>query len=190
MDWKNNISKASLQVIRNAFAKQPAIIKLADEIYQLRQRGQFIEALKKCELMESKFEQFGEKYIDKVRNTAEQVPLHKLGFREDDSLSIYSLLIAVYMSLDVIDTAIKDIDEILQKKDPTLRFEIFKNLQELRSMNQIHLETIQSSAYVNDLAWGDSCDEMYSMLVNKAKKLLKKKGDKSWGKNFDRLNKK
>lgn len=41
---------------------------------------------------------------------------------------------------------------------------------------------------MNNMFWGDKCDDMYSMMHNKAKAIIRKrKEDKNWNRDFDEM---
>ena len=46
-----------------------------------------------------------------------------------------------------------------------------------------------NSEYLKDNAWGDKCDDMYEMMRNKAKSIIRKRKSDKWGKNFEKYKK-
>jgi hypothetical protein len=91
----------------------------------------------------------------------------------------------------MIESAVMDMDDILHKYDKDLNMEMFNDMRQVMDMCKSKLQYLQeNSGYMSDLVWGDRCDDMYSMLKSKAGSIMnKRKTDKNYGSNSDKLKK-
>jgi hypothetical protein len=65
------------------------------------------------------------------------------------------------------------------------------DLKELSEMIQAKMKYwSENSQYLNDNEWGARVDDMYQMMKNKAKSIIRKRKSDSWGKNFEKYNNK
>ena len=65
------------------------------------------------------------------------------------------------------------------------------DLKELSEMIQAKMKYWgENSQYLNDNEWGARVDDMYQMMKNKAKSIIRKRKSDSWGKNFEKYNNK
>ena len=103
----------------------------------------------------------------------------------EDRESILALGIVMFMACDIIESAIIDTNDMLHKHDKELSFEMFNDIQQLSKMAKEKLKFLQNnSGYMKDLVWADKCDNMYQMMLSKAKSIMRKRKSKDWGKNM------
>jgi hypothetical protein len=95
------------------------------------------------------------------------------------------------MCADIIKSSVLDMDSILHKYDKNMYMEMFNDIRQVMEMSEQKLSYLQkNSGYLKDLVWGEKCDNMYSLMCNKAKSIMnKRKNDPNWGKNTERFDK-
>jgi hypothetical protein len=61
---------------------------------------------------------------------------------------------------------------------------MFNDLSRLAKMAKEKLQFLQdNSGYAKDVVWADKCDNMYELLRNKARSIIRRrKNDPNWGK--------
>ena len=94
------------------------------------------------------------------------------------------------MAIDIAESCLIDINDVLHRTDKTLNYEMHDDLKELSELIQAKMKYwSENSQYLNDNEWGVRVDNMYQMMKNKAKSIISKRKSDSWGKNFEKLNK-
>jgi hypothetical protein len=80
------------------------------------------------------------------------------------------------MACDIIESGVLDINDALHRVDKSLEIVQFDELKELAKEVKKKLNYLQRTEnYMNMNTWGDKCDNMYQMMRNKAKAIIKKK---------------
>ena len=83
---------------------------------------------------------------------------------------IMTLIITIYMATDIIESSVLDFNaEIHKSLGPEYNLDMFNPLQDCLKKAQQGLEFLNAnSPYMKRDAWGDQCDNMYTMLRHKA----------------------
>ena len=82
-----------------------------------------------------------------------------------------------------------DFNDVLKRVDDTLVMEQFDDIRNLSKSAKEKLRFLsKNSKLMKDLAWAYKCDDMYDMMKNKAKSILRKRASKDWGKNMEKFN--
>lgn len=113
-------------------------------------------------------------YIDEMEKDVEHIDINTLKLSAQQQKKLMEITITMFMACDMIETAIIDFNDEIKKTDPALEFNMFDDIRELNSKVKVKLEYLRkNSSYMKDLTWADECDNMYSMLRNKARKIVK-----------------
>lgn len=84
-------------------------------------------------------------------------------------------MVTLFLAADIIDTAAMDFNDVLHKTDTTCDMVPFDDLRKLAKEAKGKLEWFSKhSVYMKDVAFGDKSDNMYRLLRNKAKALIRK----------------
>ena len=178
-----------LRQIRNSFEDDPQIKQMRIRQDVLLRSGNAVQALEWGKKIESLFAKVVDNYIEEAANEVETFSLEEAGIPPEDIEKITEHAVTMFMACDIIESCIIDINDILHKTDKDLHFEQFDDIKQLGEMVKSKLDFLQkNSKYMNNAFWGDKCDDMYSMMQNKAKAIIRKRNeDKNWNKEFDKM---
>ena len=123
-------------------------------------------------------------YISSYTKTQESLTLASCGLDRIQQDKVNNILLSLFMCCDIIDTGIKDINDILHKKDGSLHFEEFSGIKDLADEVKRKIKFLyQETSYFEDTRMANANDNMYQMLLNKAKKLIREEEERSTPKN-------
>lgn len=178
-----------LRQIRNSFEDDPQIKQMRIRQDVLLRSGNAVQALEWGKKIESLFAKVVDNYIEEAANEVETFSLEEAGIPPEDIEKITEHAVTMFMACDIIESCIIDINDILHKTDKDLHFEQFDDIKQLGEMVKSKLDFLQkNSKYMNNAFWGDKCDDMYSMMQNKAKAIIRKRNeDKNWNNEFDKI---
>lgn len=178
-----------LRQIRNRFEDDPQIKQMRIRQDVLLRSGNAVQALEWGKKIESLFVKVVDNYIEEAANEVETFSLEEAGIPPEYIEKITEHAVTMFMACDIIESCIIDINDILHKTDKDLHFEQFDDIKQLGEMVKSKLDFLQkNSKYMNNAFWGDKCDDMYSMMQNKAKAIIRKRNeDKNWNNEFDKI---
>ena len=178
-----------LRQIRNSFEDDPQIKQMRIRQDVLLRSGNAVQSLEWGKKIESLFAKVVNNYIEEAANEAETFSLEEAGIPLEDIERFNEYAVTMFMACDIIQSCIIDINDVLHKTDKDLHFEQFDDIKQIGEMVKSKLDFLQkNSHYMNNVFWGDKCDDMYSMMQNKAKAIIRKrKEDKNWNREFDEL---
>lgn len=178
-----------LRQIRNRFEDDPQIKQMRIRQDVLLRSGNAVQALEWGKKIESLFVKVVDNYIEEAANEVETFSLEEAGIPPEDIEKITEHAVTMFMACDIIESCIIDINDILHKTDKDLHFEQFDDIKQLGEMVKSKLDFLQkNSKYMNNAFWGEKCDDMYSMMQNKAKAIIRKRNeDKNWNNEFDKI---
>ena len=181
----NEIPQPLLNRIKEQFYADPQIIRLRLRQRELISKGLFNEALNVGKTINELYERVVYSYLKEAEETADRVDLNDLPMTDEDKDAALSYAIVMFMCCDIIESAIMDINDKFRKYDKDLSFEMFNDIRQLSAMVKEKLKWLQkNSGYMKDLAWANQCDNMYGLMQNKAKSIMRKRKSKNWGKNM------
>lgn len=104
----------------------------------------------------------------------EKVDVNNIGMSDEDKAKLDATVTVMFMCCDLIETAVAEGDELLHKYDETLRLNLFDDINKIVEAAKQKRRMLNSHSIVpHDDIWGDKCDDMYEMMYNKAKAILK-----------------
>lgn len=178
-----------MRQIRNSFEDDPQIRQMRIRQDVLLRSGNAVQALEWGKKIESLFAKVVDNYIEEAANKAETFSLEEAGIPPEDVGRINEYAVTMFMACDIIQSCIIDISDVLHKTDKDLHFEQFDDIKQIGELVKLKIDFLQkNSHYMNNAFWGDKCDDMYSMMQNKAKAIIRKRNeDKNWNKAFDKM---
>lgn len=190
MDVKD-LPKELLDKLRSTFDADPKVREMRVQQQMLMRTGKYDAALDVARRIEFLFNRVVFEYLDSAKEEVEQVDIASLSMPIEDKENLMKHLLVCFMCADIIKSAIQDMDSILHKYDKNMYMEMFNDIRQVMEMSEQKLQYLQhNSGYLKDLVWGEKCDDMYSLMCNKAKSIMnKRKNDPNWGKNTERFNK-
>lgn len=192
---KNNQLEASdipsemMSQIRRQFDMDPQIVEMRTHQQVLMQRGNLQAALQVGQAIEGLFSKVVYEYLKEANEEAERIDIGTLNISKEDKAEINTLIVTLFMACDIIESATMDFNDVLKRVDDTLVMEQFDDIRNMSKSAKEKLRFLsKSSKLMKDLEWAYKCDDMYEMMKNKAKSILRKRASKDWGKNMEKFN--
>lgn len=173
--------------IRKKFEEESKVQGLRTQQYLFQQKKDYKAALAIGKVIEVLFGTVVQAYLDEVNAQCEEIDFKDLAIPVKDKEEISILNVTLFMAIDIAESCLLDINDALHRTDKTLNYEIHDDLKELAAMVKDKMKYWgDNSEYLKDNAWGDKCDDMYQMMRNKAKALIRKRKSGQWGKNTEK----
>lgn len=139
--------------------------------------------------IENLYEKVIDNYIEETIKESDSFSLEEAGIPVNDIKKVNEYALTMFMACDIIQSCIIDINDLLHKTDKDLYYEQFDDIKQISEIVKSKLDFLQkNSTYMNNVFWGDKCDDMYSMILNKARAIIRKHNyDKSWNIEFDKM---
>ena len=171
-----DIPDSMMANIREAFDRDPKVVEMRIHQHNLERSGNFHAALDVAEKIDYLFTRVVQEYIEEAEKECKNIHLNETGMPEQDIESLLECVVTLFMACDVIETAIMDANDIIHRTDKGLHFEMFDDLSRLSKMVRDKLQFMQeNSGYGKDIVWADKCDNMYDMMRNKARSIIRKR---------------
>lgn len=189
MGIESEFSPELLTKIRERFDADPRIVRLRTEKERSQRSGNFVYALEIGKKIETIYEITLENYARDMRSEAVSMDREIKDIPSEDKDAMTECLLTLFMACDIIESAVLDLNDVLHKSKSDLDITSFDDIKELSKIAKGKLTYLQkNSEYMNDLVWGERCDDMYAMMRNKAKSVIRKrKKSSNWGENVKRL---
>lgn len=177
-----------MEKIRRQFDNDPQIQRLRVQQGVMQRSGNFREALAIGKTIEHLFADVVFNYMKEAESQVESISIENFDIPQEEKERIMVLGVVLFMCSDIIESSVLDIDDIIHKYEKDMHFEMFNDIRQVLEMAKEKLKFFQeSSGYMKDFAWPDTCDDMYKMMRNKAASLLRKKrNNPSWGRNMEK----
>lgn len=171
----SDLTKEKVESIRKTFYQNPKVKELQIQADRLSASGNYAEALKLRKVIMDLFEKCEQEYVNKFNKADEEIKLIETNIPPQDMRQITKRILSLFMCCDIIETLIMDINDVLHKYDKSFRFNQFDELEAIAKSAKDKLEFLsKSTEYMDTMKWADACDDMCSMMVNKANGLLNK----------------
>lgn len=168
-----------------AFYKDSEIQALNEKANQYQRAGMYIQAMQTRRKIEEVKQSVFNGYIAKLEKHYETIDLDTLNLPTEIKHNINVLFTTLFMACDIINSAVVDFNDELHKFDPTLEMETFNDIMAVAKQARGKLEYLNKYTKLNmDFIFAEKCDDMFDMMKNKAKVILRKKNSPEWGKNM------
>ena len=180
----NDLPQELLSRIREQFYSTPRVRQMEVTRQMYMRNGNFKSALALAQDMEALYNKCVCEYMKQNKEQVEQVDIAVAEIPTGDKENLMKHLLACFMCADIIKSSIQDMDSLLHKYDKNMYMELFNDIKQVMEMSEQKLQYLQhNSGYLKDLVWGEKCDDMYEMILNKAGAIMRKrKNDPNWGK--------
>ena len=181
-----DIPASLMAQMRASFDNDPQVVNLRVQQDLMKRKGDYLGALEMAKKIEYLYSKVVQAYIELTEQEAERLDLKSCGIPPSDIEKVNELAITLFMACDIIESCILDTNDILHRTDKDMSFEMFNDIKQLSDMVKEKLKFLQAnSEYAKDMFWADKCDNMYELMKNKARSIIRKrKNDPNWGKNF------
>ena len=171
--------------LRKAFENNEGIKKLDNLASKLQKNKDYIGALECKKEIEARWEHVKNSHCkdyDKV--VEETVKLSDLNLPKEILQPFLKNIISIFICCSIIETCHFDANEIIKKANPDYSVDNFSDLVSLIDNVKKKLKYLQeTTGYMDDDFWYDTCDKFQIMVNNKAFSILKKK-DTNWSNNL------
>ena len=150
--------------------------------------GHLAQALQIGKTIDTLFKRVVASYLEEADEEAKRMDLNEVNISAEDKDEIETLVIAMFMACDILDSLILDANDILHKTDKTIQLEMFDDLKDITKLVKEKINYLnKNSKYMTDLFWAYKTDDMYEMIKNKARAIRRRRKDKNWGKNTEKF---
>ncbi len=150
--------------------------------------GHLSQALQIGKTIDALFKRVVASYLEEADEEAKRMDLNEVNISAEDKDEIETLVIAMFMACDILDSLILDANDILHKTDKTIQLEMFDDLKDITKLVKEKINYLnKNSKYMKDLFWAYKTDDMYEMIKNKARAIRRRRKDKNWGKNTEKF---
>lgn len=185
----SDVPSEMMEQMRRQFDMDFRIIEMRTHQQVLVRKGNLQAALQIGQTIEALFSKVVYEYLKEANDEAERIDIGTLNISKEDKAEINTLIVTLFMACDIIESATMDFNDVLHRVDETLVMEQFDDIRNLSKNAKEKLRYLsQNSKLMKDLAWAYKCDDMYDMMKNKAKSILRKRASKDWGKNMEKFN--
>ena len=171
----SNISEEELKKIRAEFDRHPLVIAMRQRQQLLYRNGQYIQAMEMARAINELYSKAVANLEKETAEKVERVDIAKAQLPPKSWELIMTLIITIYMATDIIESSVLDFNaEIHKSLGPEYNLDMFNPLQDCLKKAQQGLEFLNAnSPYMKRDAWGDQCDNMYTMLRHKAAAVIR-----------------
>lgn len=185
-----DLRKEDQQEFLAAFAADPTIIKMEQACANYQRQGKWVQALQMRKKIEQVKVKTFDKFMDKLDKAAERVNLCDTEMTQEQRDKLNTLCVTLFMACDVIDSAVVDMKEILQDVDCGLEFLMFDDIKRVIESARSKIRFMNNASDVaQNVVWGDTSDDMYNIIQNKARSVIRKREEagEHWGDRFEAM---
>lgn len=183
-----DIPDSLLSEIKRQFEEDARIRQMRISQQLEVRNGHLSKALKIGKTIDALFKRVVASYLDEADAEAKRMDLNETKISAEDKDEIETLVIAMFMTCDILDSLVLDANDVLHKTDKTLQLEMFDDLKNITKLVREKIDYLsKNSEYMKDLFWAYKTDDMYKMIKNKARAIRRKRKEKNWGKNTEKF---
>ena len=165
--------------LRNRFEADPKVRALRMEEFRMRQSGNFVGSLVQARKIEAIYCQVAAQYIIEAEKDVKQVSLNLVNLPDADVHYVLANIMTAFIAIDILDTCIMESNDCLHKTDKELQLDMFDELRHTAKLAKDKLAFLnKTTTYLEHSHWGDIVDNMYDMMLNKAKSIMRKTEEK------------
>ena len=168
--------------LRNRFEADPKVRMLRMEAFRMRQGGDFFGALSKEKMIETLYCNVMAQYVMEAEQDMKQVSLELANLPDKDVHYVLANIITAFMAIDILDTCIMNSNDCLHRTDKEFQLDMFNELRNTAKLAKDKLAFLnKNTTYLEHSHWGDIVDNMYDMMFNKAKQIMRKTDEADGG---------
>lgn len=175
----NEVPQQLLDKLRQEFEADGRIRNLRIQQDLAARKGNFALGLSIGKQIEKLYTLCVQSYMEETEKECADIDLATVDLPEDDRTELLELIITLFLAADIIDTATRDFNDVLHRTDKTYDMVQFDDIRQFASKAKAKLDYFaKHSDFLQDVAFGDKSDNMYQLLRNKARALMRRKGGK------------
>lgn len=168
--------------LRKRFEEDPKVRMLRMEAFRMRQGGDFFGALSKEKMIETLYCNVMAQYVMEAEQDMKQVSLELANLPDKDVHYVLANIITAFMAIDILDTCIMNSNDCLHRTDKEFQLDMFNELRNTAKLAKDKLAFLnKNTTYLEHSHWGDIVDNMYDMMFNKAKQIMRKTDEADGG---------
>ena len=169
----------TIKALKEAFERRMEVSMLRNKSFALKQKGLYQQALTIEREIENLYQQCLATYMQDLEDELSDYNDKKEQIPFNDIKEIIHLIVTANMAIDILDSCIIDANDILKKTDKSLSLGMFNDISQLAAMAKHQMSLLSNTTKLLDHpVWGDVVDNMYMMMQNKAKAILRKTAEK------------
>ena len=170
----NSLSEEQQKYIDSFFYTDVRVREIMIKIQQLKKQGKYYDALKEERYLEDLHARVIAEYLDSINKDAETIDLNTLNLPKEDVEELNTLFCSAMMITDMLDTCLRDMNDVLKRHDKTLSFESIDDINSLAKSLNFTLNKFYKSKFGKNLIFSNETDNLYQMTKNKAAKVVRK----------------
>lgn len=175
----NEVPQELLDMIKNTFEADPKIRQMRIQQNLYARSGNIRMGMFIGKQINDLFSKVVQTYLEESEQEYHTVELSAAQLPKSDRNELVEIVITLFLAADIIDTAAMDFNDILHRSDETMDMVQFDDIRKLAKEAKGKLEWFSThSSYMKDVDFGDKSDNMYGLLRNKARSILRKKKQK------------
>lgn len=181
-----NIPDSLLSIIRERFEREKNVRDLRILQQLSMRKGNLRRSMEISEEIEALFADVVRLYIEEAEKKQVIFDTETNDLPQEDKEKMLEQLLTLFMCCDIIESSIIGVNDVLHKTKKDLNISAFDDISQAMQMAQEKLKYLSKNGdYMSDSTWGNQCDNMYEMMQNKAKAIIRKRKEKGdeWGKN-------
>lgn len=169
-----DISQKDLDRIKSEFESHPKIRQMRIHQNILQRNGNIREAMSIGKTLEKLFVQSVQNILEDTESECRQVELASVSLPKETADTLDEIIVTLQLAIDVVDTCIMDFNDTLHSADSTLTLESFDDIKLMGDKVKSKLDYFRKkSRLFGRLSFANSSDNMYMLLRNKAKSLIR-----------------
>lgn len=188
-----DVPDSLLNIIKERFESDARVRNLRIQQNLYLRRGAFEQAMQVAEQIDALYADVIRIYLEEADKQQVSFDTETMDIPQADKDRMMELLMVLFMCCDIIESAVIDVNDVLHRSKKELTINTFDDIYQAMTMAKEKLKYLsKNSDYMKDNTWGDQCDNMYELMQNKSKSIIRKRKERAgdWGKNAEKLLKK
>lgn len=181
-----DIPDSLLSLIKERFDNDARVQNLRIRQNLCLRNGQLQAAMQIAEEIEALYAEVVRIYLEEADKKQESFDTDTMNLPQADKDRMLELLMVLFMCCDIIECSVIDVNDVLHRTKKDLKITTFDDINNSMKMAEEKLKYLsKNSEYMNDNAWSDHCNNMYKLMQNKAKSIIRKykENNGTWGNN-------
>lgn len=181
-----DIPDSLLSLIKERFDNDARVQNLRIRQNLCLRNGQLQAAMQIAEEIEALYAEVVRIYLEEADKKQESFDTDTMNLPQADKDRMLELLMVLFMCCDIIECSVIDVNDVLHRTKKDLKITTFDDINNSMKMAEEKLKYLsKNSEYMNDNAWSDHCNNMYKLMQNKAKSIIRKykENNDTWGNN-------
>ena len=181
-----DIPDSLLSLIKVRFDNDARVQNLRIRQNLFLRNGKLQAAMQIAEEIEALYGEVLRIYLDESVKNQVSFVTDSINVPQADKDRMLELLMVLFMCCDIIECSVVDVNDVLHRTKKDLKITTFDDINNSMKMAEEKLKYLsKNSEYMNDNAWSDHCNNMYKLMQNKAKSIIRKykESNGTWGNN-------